>query len=110
MIHPEPKHYMTASTSIPTPKRSGRRSSLGGAEAHLPPTSIPAPTAKASPVRPTSVHVFGEYTPPPVPRIPSAHLKESVKRQAMLGTSVYMRDKERERQRQDGARAKSGMA
>ena len=62
------------STQTPL-RRQSRRSSLGAAEALLPPTGIPAPNR--TPSRPTSVHAFGQSTPPPVPRIPSAHLKAS---------------------------------
>ncbi|ORX40543.1 hypothetical protein BD324DRAFT_611190 [Kockovaella imperatae] len=81
---------LTSSTSQPasTPsgfKRSKRRSSVGvGLEGgDLPPTGIPAP--KASPGRPISVPVFGANTPPPVPRIPSAHLRESARRSGFIG-------------------------
>ncbi|WVF72954.1 hypothetical protein IAT40_007772 [Kwoniella sp. CBS 6097] len=58
-------------------RRSTRRSSVGANE-HTKPTGIPAPRDKdgvRTPGRPTSVHVFGDNTPPPVPRIPSALLK-----------------------------------
>jgi len=66
-------------------RRSARRSSLGVAEASLPPSGIPAPRGTAN--RPISLPVFGNSTPPPVPRIPSAHMRESVKRNGMLGAS-----------------------
>ncbi|KAK8853259.1 hypothetical protein IAR55_003961 [Kwoniella newhampshirensis] len=65
-------------------RRSTRRSSLGAQDASSPPTGIPAPTPASGPrvslggatgKRPNSVHVFGS-TPPPVPRIPSALLKD----------------------------------
>ncbi|WWD19676.1 hypothetical protein CI109_104138 [Kwoniella shandongensis] len=67
-------------------RRSTRRSSFGAHEANLPPTGIPAPRTSiggggggggtSTPgKRPNSVHVFGS-TPPPVPRIPSALLKD----------------------------------
>ncbi|OCF44664.1 hypothetical protein I317_01551 [Kwoniella heveanensis CBS 569] len=57
-------------------RRSTRRSSVGANE-HTKPTGIPAPRegGARTPGRPTSVHVFGDHTPPPVPRIPSALLK-----------------------------------
>ncbi|WVR00145.1 hypothetical protein IAU59_007287 [Kwoniella sp. CBS 9459] len=62
-------------------RRSTRRSSVGANE-HTRPTGIPAPRdgsqaggGARTPGRPTSVHVFGDNTPPPVPRIPSALLK-----------------------------------
>jgi nuclear distribution protein NudE len=74
---------MSVSTSVSTPssalKRSSRRSSLGVAEAALPPTGIPAPSGRTpGKDRPISVPVFVNGTPPPVPRIPSAHLRASV--------------------------------
>ncbi|RSH91928.1 NADH:ubiquinone oxidoreductase [Saitozyma podzolica] len=77
-------HTLAALTSTPTPsaKRSARRSSLGPGEAGLPPTNIPGPAR--TPARPVSVPVFGG-TPPPVPRIPSAHLKDREKRNGMIG-------------------------
>lgn len=82
-----PPHSLGMSVSISTPtaalRRSTRRSSLGVAEATLPPSGIPAP--RGTPTRPISVPVFGNSTPPPVPRIPSAHLRESVKRNGTLG-------------------------
>ncbi|WRT70183.1 uncharacterized protein IL334_007177 [Kwoniella shivajii] len=60
---------LSASTNL---RRSTRRSSLGAAEASLPPTGIPAPRDSIggvkTPVRPMTIH--GD-TPPPVPRIPS---------------------------------------
>ena len=60
-------------TPSPALKRSTRRSSVGVQEQNLPPTGIPAPRACAG--RPVSVPVF-ESTPPPVPRIPSVHLRD----------------------------------
>lgn len=54
-------------------RRAPRRSSLGPAEASLPPSSIPAP--KTTPSRPTSYPVFQNTPPPPVPRIPSVHAR-----------------------------------
>ncbi|WOO81888.1 Nuclear distribution protein nudE 1 [Vanrija pseudolonga] len=56
-------------------KRAGRRSSLSAAEAALSgPSGIPGP--KPANGRPTSYPGFSD-TPPPVPRIPSAVLKEN---------------------------------
>ena len=78
---------MSVSTSSPSVgfHRSTRRSSLGVTEATLPPSGIPAP--RTTPTRPISVPMFTNGTPPPVPRIPSTHLRESVKRNGMLGPS-----------------------
>ncbi|EJT49946.1 ER to golgi family transport-related protein [Trichosporon asahii var. asahii CBS 2479] len=56
-----------------TYRRVPRRSSLGPAEASLPPSAIPAP--KTTPSRPTSYPVFQNTPPPPVPRIPSMHAR-----------------------------------
>ncbi|WVQ84646.1 hypothetical protein IAT38_006801 [Cryptococcus sp. DSM 104549] len=72
----------TGAEKVERAKRAPRRSSLGAQEAFLPPTGIPAPRtpgeggAGGGKGRPQSVHVFGS-TPPPVPRIPSAMLRES---------------------------------
>ena len=87
---------MSVSTSTPSAgfHRSARRSSLGLTEATLPPSGIPAP--RTAPTRPTSVPMFTNGTPPPVPRIPSTHLRESIKRNGMLGPSGK---RERERQK-----------
>ena len=74
---------LSASVGPGTPglRRSSRRSSLGPAEVGLPPTGIPAPANSGvrTPGRPISVPVFGNGTPPPVPRIPSAHLRNGSK-------------------------------
>jgi hypothetical protein len=84
---------LSVSTSTPNSlRRSTRRSSLGVAEHQLPPTGIPAPVTQrargpGTPTRPVSVPVFTGNTPPPVPRIPSAHLKESVRRHGLMGAS-----------------------
>ncbi|KAK4685527.1 hypothetical protein P7C73_g4626, partial [Tremellales sp. Uapishka_1] len=89
--HTTHQHAISVSHSAAALKRSSRRSSLGTGDAHLPPTGIPTPSK-----RPISVPVFDSHTPPPVPRIPSAHLrKDSVKRQGMLGVSVNGRERER---------------
>lgn len=58
---------MTPDTPV---RRTSRRSSIG-LQQNLPPTGIPAP----SPGRPLSVPLQSAI-PPPVPRIPSAHLRK----------------------------------
>lgn len=71
-------------------KRTPRRSSLGVVEAGLPGTGIPAP--RLSPGRPISMPI-AHTTPPPVPRIPSTHVRESARRQAVLGHSRTPRER-----------------
>ncbi|ORY33396.1 hypothetical protein BCR39DRAFT_519784 [Naematelia encephala] len=83
---PPPVFSQTRNVPTSTPsalRRSTRRSSMGPNEAHLPPTSIPAP--KASPGRPMSVPQFTYDEQPPVPRIPSAHLRESKRHNTTVG-------------------------
>ena len=65
----------TTAASNPALKRSTRRSSVGTHELQLSTsTGLPQPR---TPNRPVSVPVFHETPPPPVPRIPSVHLRES---------------------------------
>lgn len=66
---------LPATPSIAT-RRTSRRSSVGAADSSLVrPTGIPQPRTPSS--RPASVPVFQGTPPPPVPRIPSVHLRES---------------------------------
>ncbi|KAE8539400.1 hypothetical protein D1P53_004500 [Cryptococcus gattii VGV] len=68
----------TGADKVERAKRGPRRSSFSNMDKpRLTPASTPASAGSRTPSgRPTSVHVFRE-TPPPVPRIPSAILKES---------------------------------
>ncbi|EIW71989.1 hypothetical protein TREMEDRAFT_25219 [Tremella mesenterica DSM 1558] len=85
--HPDSRPLgMSVSTSAPSGmKRSARRSSVGVGEL-LPASGIPLP--KTSPGRPVSVPLF-QAVPPPVPRIPSVHLRE--KRTTVLGLPIDRR-------------------
>ncbi|RXK36538.1 hypothetical protein M231_06197 [Tremella mesenterica] len=85
--HPDSRPLgMSVSTSAPSGmKRSARRSSVGVGEL-LPASGIPLP--KTSPGRPVSVPLF-QGVPPPVPRIPSVHLRE--KRTTVLGLPIDRR-------------------
>jgi hypothetical protein len=93
---------LSVSTSTPNGlRRSTRRSSLGVHERGLPPSNIPAPVSRGgTPTRPTSIATSLAYAPP-VPRIPSAHLRESVRRNGVMGESQRERPKS-EFQRETG--------
>ncbi|KAL7418546.1 NADH:ubiquinone oxidoreductase [Cryptotrichosporon argae] len=77
-----PAPALSVSMSQPSPMvRRSRRSSVGP---DLLPTAIPGPKATLS--RPVSVPVFDHNTPPPpVPRIPSLHLREKERERAERG-------------------------
>jgi nuclear distribution protein NudE len=63
----------TSTASNPALRKSARRSSIGTAEARAN-SGLPQPR---NPSRPVSVSVLEGTPPPPVPRIPSMHLRES---------------------------------
>jgi nuclear distribution protein NudE len=64
----------TATASNPALRKSARRSSVGGQDIKA--SGLPQPQPR-TPSRPVSISVLEGTPPPPVPRIPSVHLRES---------------------------------
>ena len=81
-----PSNHLSQSTNVSTPtglRRSSRRSSLGTADAAR---ASGIPTPARTPSRPISMHTY-DGTPPPVPRIPSAHKRGASKDGSLVSTS-----------------------